>query len=100
MLHQLGHLAQIAGQLEINRVDAANPSPFTSGWRPSIGWTCDACFAVQFVVGGPVGKWVFALAGNPVKLPQMDLVKMIPLFFGMLGPGAYQTAEKVKGVAR
>lgn len=98
-LQQSGDLAQIAGQLEINKAEAASPNPFTSGWRPFIGWTCGAGFAVQFVVG-PVGEWVCALAGHPVKFPQMDLGTMMPLLFGMLGLGAYRTAEKVRGVAR
>ena len=53
----------------------------------------------QFVVG-PVGEWISALAGHPVKFPQMDLGTMMPLLFGMLGLGAYRTAEKVRGVAR
>jgi hypothetical protein len=30
----------------------------------------------------------------------MDLGTMMPLLFGMLGLGAYGTAEKVRGVAR
>jgi len=98
-LQQSGDLAQIAGQLEFNKAEAASPSPFTSGWRPFIGWTCGAGFAVQFVVG-PVGEWVCALAGHQVKFPQMDLGTMMPLLFGMLGLGAYRTAEKVRGVAR
>ncbi len=98
-LQQSGDLAHIAGQLEINKAEAASPSPFTSGWRPFIAWTCGAGFAVQFVVG-PVGEWFCALAGHPVKFPQMDLGTMMPLLFGMLGLGAYRTAEKVRGVAR
>ena len=99
MVHQSGELAQIAGQLEITTAEAASPNPFTSGWRPFIGWTCGAGFAVQFVVG-PAGEWVCALAGHPVKFPQMDQGTMMQLLFGMLGLGAYRTAEKVKGVAR
>ncbi|MFM7571390.1 MAG: hypothetical protein ACKO8O_22215 [Betaproteobacteria bacterium] len=51
---------------------------------------------MQFVVG-PVGEWVCALAGHPIKFPQMDLGTMMPLLFGMLGLGAYRTAEKVRG---
>jgi hypothetical protein len=30
----------------------------------------------------------------------MDLGTMMPLLFGMLGLGAYRTAEKVRGVTR
>lgn len=98
-LQQSGELAQIAGQLEINKAEAQNPNPFTSGWRPFIGWTCGAGFAVQFVVG-PLGEWASALYGHPVKFPPMDTATMMPLLFGMLGLGAYRTAEKIQGVAR
>ncbi len=86
------------GQLEINKVEAANPNPFTSGWRPFIGWVCGAGFALQFVVG-PLGEWITMLGGHPVKFPQLDLGTMMPLLFGMLGLGAFRTAEKVRGVA-
>ena len=64
-----------------------------------MGWTCGAGFAVQFVVG-PVGEWISALAGHPVKFPQTDLGTKMPLLFGMLGLGAYRTAEKLRRVAR
>jgi hypothetical protein len=64
-----------------------------------MGRICQAEFAVQFVVG-PVGEWVSALAGHPVKFPQTDPRTKMPLLFGMLGLGAYWTAEKVRGVAR
>jgi hypothetical protein len=97
-LQQSGDLAQMTGQLEINKVEAGSASAFTSGWRPAIGWTCGAGFAVQFVIG-PLGEWVCAVAGHPVKFPAMDLGTMMPLLFGMLGLGAYRTTEKIRGVA-
>ena len=97
-LQQSGDLAQMTGQLEINKVEAGSASAFTSGWRPAIGWTCGAGFAVQFVIG-PIGEWVCAVVGHPVKFPAMDLGTMMPLLFGMLGLGAYRTTEKIKGVA-
>ena len=85
----------------INKPEAANsnPNPFTFGLRPFIGWVCGAGFALQFVVG-PLGEWISMLAGHPVKFPQLDLGTMMPLLFGMLGLGAFRTAEKVQGVAR
>ena len=98
-LQQSGELQQIAGQLQINNSEAQNPNPFVSGWRPFIGWVCGAGFAVQFVVG-PLGEWLSMLYGHPVKFPQMDLGTMMPLLFGMLGLGAYRTAEKIQGVAK
>jgi hypothetical protein len=97
-LQQSGELALIAGQMDINKVEAANPSVFVSGWRPGIGWVCGAGFAVQFVVG-PLAEWGSALYGHPVKFPQMDTGTMMPLLLGMLGLGGMRTAEKIQGVA-
>ncbi len=97
-MQQSGELAVIAGQLDINKAEAANPSVFVSGWRPFIGWACGSGFAIQFVVG-PLAEWVSALYGHPVKFPQMDMGTMMPLLAGMLGLGAMRTAEKINGVA-
>jgi len=97
-MQQSGELAVIAGQLDINKVEAANPSVFVSGWRPFIGWVCGSGFAIQFVVG-PLAEWGSALYGHPVKFPQMDMGTMMPLLAGMLGLGAMRTAEKINGVA-
>ena len=97
-LQQSGELAQLAGQMDINKVEAASSSVFVAGWRPAIGWVCGAGFAVQFVVG-PLAEWISALAGHPVKFPQMDTGTMMPLLLGMLGLGGLRTAEKMQGVA-
>lgn len=97
-LQQSGELAQLAGQMEINKIEAASSSVFVSGWRPAIGWICGAGFAVQFVIG-PLAEWGSALAGHPVKFPQMDTGTMMPLLLGMLGLGGMRTAEKIQGVA-
>ena len=93
-LQQNGELAQITGQMGINKVEAASSSIFVSGWRPSIGWVCGAGFAVQFVIG-PLAEWGSALYGHPVKFPQMDTGTMMPLLLGMLGLGGLRTAEKL-----
>jgi len=93
-MQQSGELAAMAGQMEINKVEAASSSLFVSGWRPSIGWICGAGFAVQFVIG-PLAEWGSALYGHPVKFPQMDTGTMMPLLLGMLGLGGLRTAEKL-----
>jgi hypothetical protein len=95
---QSRELTRIAGQLEINKAEASNPNPFTSGWRPFTGWACGEGFALQFVIG-PLGEWISMLMGHPVKLHQMDPGTMMALLFGMLGLGAYRMAEKMRGVA-
>jgi len=93
-LQQNGELAQITGQMDINKVEAASSSLFVSGWRPAIGWICGAGFGVQFVIG-PLAEWGSALYGHPVKFPQMDTGTMMPLLLGMLGLGGLRTAEKL-----
>ena len=40
----------------------------------------------------------FIVAGTRITFPLLGT--MIPLLFGMLGRGAYRTAEMVRGVAR
>ena len=97
-LQQSGELSMIAGQMDINKAEASNPSIFVSGWRPGIGWVCGAGFAIQFVIG-PLAEWGSAIYGNPVKFPQMDMGTMMPLLLGMLGLGGMRTAEKINGVA-
>jgi hypothetical protein len=97
-MQQSGELATIAGQLAINKEEAAHPNVFVSGWRPFIGWVCGSGFAIQFVIG-PMAEWGSALYGNPVKFPQMDVGTMMPLLLGMLGLGTLRTAEKIQGVA-
>jgi hypothetical protein len=97
-MQQSGELAAMAGQLEINKVEAANPSVFVSGWRPAIGWICGAGFGVQFVIG-PLAEWGSALYGVPVKFPAMDTGTMMPLLLGMLGLSGLRTAEKIQQVA-
>jgi len=97
-LQQNGELTQIAGQMEINKVEAASSSIFVSGWRPAIGWICGAGFAVQFVIG-QLAEWGSSLAGHPVKFPTMDTGTMMPLLLGMLGLGGLRTAEKLQDKA-
>ena len=97
-MQQSGELSIIAGQLDINKAEAANPNAFVSGWRPFIGWVCGVGFGVQFVFG-PLAEWGSALYGHPIKFPPMDTGTMMPLLLGMLGLGGLRTAEKIQGVA-
>ena len=91
-------VAIVQGQLDTNKAEAASPSVFTSGWRPFVGWICGFAFGIQFVFG-PLASWGSRLYGHPVDFPSMDMGTMMPLLFGMLGLGAYRTAEKLQGKA-
>lgn len=101
---QAGELAQLdadlkqaVGQIEVNKVEAANQSLFVSGWRPAIGWVCGAAFAFKFILG-PAAVVGMAIAGHPIILPVFDFTEMSTILMGMLGLGALRTVEKVKGV--
>jgi hypothetical protein len=102
-LAQTGELAQLnadlqmsQGQMEVNKVEAANASLFVSGWRPAIGWVCGAAFAFKFILG-PSAVVLMAMAGHPITLPVFDFTEMSTILMGMLGLGALRTVEKVKG---
>jgi hypothetical protein len=104
-LQQSGELAKLTadtqlaqGQIDINKVEAANPSVFVSGWRPFVGWTCGLAFFFKFV-GGPMLFMIAQAFGRTVTLPNVDYSDLWPLLFSMLGLGAYRTYEKVKGAA-
>ena len=91
-LQQSGELAQITGQLEINKTEAANPSVFVSGWRPFIGWICGIGLAYQFLI------YPILIAFVP-HIVQLDMGTLITLLGGLLGLGTLRTVEKLNGVA-
>jgi hypothetical protein len=91
-------LQRSLAQTDVNKVEAASLDPFTSRWRPFIGWVCGCGLGVQFLVG-PLFTWIAGLAGHPVVFPQLDMGTLLTLLAGMLGLGSLRTVEKVKGVA-
>lgn len=98
-LQQSGELAQMTGQLEINKVEAASGSVFVSGWRPFIGWVCGAGCAWNWI-GLPVSVFMMTALGHPINVHPADLSEMMPLLLGMLGIGTLRTVEKLNRVAR
>ena len=94
-----GELAQMAGQLKINEVEAANPSVFVSGWRPFIGWVCGSACAWNWI-GLPIAVAAAAFFGRELGLKPADLTEMLPVLFGMLGLGGLRTIEKINSVDR
>lgn len=88
----------VQGQLEINKIEAANPSVFVSGWRPFIGWVCGVACAWNWI-GISLAKTLAAFAQYQVTLQPADLTEMMPVLLGLLGLGTLRTWEKVKGVA-
>lgn len=85
-------------QMEINKIEAASPSRFVSGWRPAAGWLCVTGLAWQVFIW-PAWVWAAKLFAVP-EPPTIDTAVLITLLFGMLGLGAYRTYERKQGVER
>jgi len=104
-LAQQGELAKLqadtqlaTAQAEINKVEAASTSLWTSGWRPAVGWCCALAVGFKYI-GGPLLFMVGQASGHPVELPKIETEELWPLLLGMLGLGGLRTFEKSKGVA-
>lgn len=89
----------VQGQLDINKVEAANPSVFVSGWRPFIGWVCGVACAWNWL-GLPMLLAGADLLELPFHMPPATLSEMWPVLLGMLGLGGLRTVEKLNGAAR
>ena len=105
MAHEIASLAekqaheQIIAQIEVNKIEAASPSIFVSGWRPAAGWTCVLAMCFNFVIA-PLINWGTELVHHEATLPILDLTIMMPVLLGMLGLGGMRSYEKRNGVAR
>ncbi len=92
-------------QVEVNMVEAANPSVFVSGWRPAVGWVGVLGLAYQFL-GYTLMQWYWAFGQSmdiiPYTLaapPDLDVEQLMTLLAGLLGFGGMRSFEKFKGVA-
>lgn len=104
-LQQSGELAIMANesklaiaQTEINKVEAASGSLFVSGWRPAVGWVCVSGLFYQLFLR-PLLGWAALNMWGWTAPPGLEIDTLMTLLFGILGLGAYRTAEKIKGVA-
>lgn len=96
-MEQNGDLQVIAGQVEINKIEAASSNFFIAGWRPAVGWVLAAGLAVMLVVG-PLMAWGSALARRPIDQPKMPVEVIMALSTSLLGLSGMRTWEKFKGV--
>ena len=103
-MQQNGELAQLASetdlaklQLQVNVEEAKSTNWFVAGARPFIMWTCGVSLAYVSVIE-PVSRFVakvwFGYVGD---FPVIDTNLTMQILMGILGLGAYRTAEKIKG---
>lgn len=87
-------LQMAQGQMDINKIEAANESVFVSGWRPAMGWCCVLIFVSNFI-GVPMLAWLSPLLDIPPP-PRLEMGEVLPVLLGMLGLGGLRTAEFIK----
>lgn len=89
----------VQGQIDTNKVEAANPNVFVSGWRPFIGWVCGTALLYTYLVY-PTLTWALAIWKPEIQAPKLGNDSMLyELLAGMLGMSGLRTFEKLKGVA-
>lgn len=95
-LEQEGDLQAIAGQIEVNKIEAASTNMFIAGWRPFIGWVCGLALLYALVLS-PLIMGFAAFAGHAIILPSLQTELLTTLLVGMLGLGGMRTIEKLSG---
>lgn len=92
----LGIQLQLA-QIGVNEEEAKSVNWWVAGARPFVMWTCGFAMAYASVIE-PVCRFVAqVLYGYNGGFPVIDTTLTMQLLFGLLGLGAYRTAEKIKG---
>lgn len=88
------------GQIETNKIEAAQPGMFKGGWRPAAGW-----LAVFLGLGYPAVRvllpWTLTVAGveGVPPLPPLDTGEAIVILGSLLGVGTMRHRERIAGKA-
>jgi hypothetical protein len=86
-------------QIEVNKIEAASSSMWTSGWRPFIGWGCGAAFIYSAMLE-PIARFVAQVGFDYTgTFPQIDTNLTMQVLLGLLGLSGMRSYEKSKGVA-
>lgn len=84
------------GQIEINKIEASNPSVFVSGWRPAVGWVGVIGLLYSFLLQ-PLFAWGSMILGVSAP-PILETGVIIGLVTTLLGTGAMRSYDKAQGV--
>jgi hypothetical protein len=92
-------------QIEVNKIEAANPSLFVSGWRPAVGWVCVVALASYYIPRFTLGmmfwcKLAWDAQGVLPPMPEMGVADILGLVATLLGSSAIRMREKQLNVAR
>ena len=86
----------VLGQLEINKVEAANPSLFIAGARPAAMWV-GVLSLFYMGIGGSLLNWL-ALCFNLPSFPIINGSASTEILMGLLGLGGLRSFDKLKGI--
>jgi hypothetical protein len=87
----------LSAQTDIDKIEAANPSMFVSGWRPFVGWVC--AFALAYVaILEPMARFIATTAFKYQGVfPVIDTTITLQILLGMLGLSGMRSFDKLKG---
>jgi hypothetical protein len=98
-MQQNGDLQVMASQMEINKIEASNPSLFVSGWRPFIGWVCGISLTYAAIIE-PVSRFIASVMFKyNGAFPIIDTTLTLQILLGLLGLAGMRSWEKKEGVA-
>jgi hypothetical protein len=98
-MQQSGDLAVMASQMDINKIEAQNPSLFVSGWRPFIGWVCGISLTYAAIIE-PVSRFLAKVVFQYTsEFPVIDTTLTLQILLGLLGLAGMRSWEKKEGVA-
>ena len=83
-------------QIKVNTEEAKSTNWFVAGWRPACGWIGALALGYAAILEPFVrfiSKVGFGYAG---AFPVLDTTITMQILFGILGLGAYRTAEKIR----
>lgn len=87
-------------QIQVNKIEAASSSLFTSGWRPFIAWVCGVALAYSSILE-PILRFVARVCFDYLgEFPEIDDDITLQVLLGMLGLGAMRSYDKVQGTVR
>lgn len=83
-------------QIEVNKIEASNPSVFVSGWRPAVGWVGVIGLLYSFLLQ-PLFAWGSLILGLKTP-PTLETGVIVGLVVSLLGTGTMRSYDKTKGV--
>ena len=95
-LQQSGDLAQMTGQLDINKEEAKSTNWFVAGARPFILWICGFAMLYCTLIEPILRFFATVFYKYNGAFPVIDTGFTMQVMMGILGLGAMRTFEKAK----